>query len=322
MLKNCEKKVFIGGNIGISPLTFVDELDENSYTIIEMSSFQLQGLDLKPDVAVVLPIGVDHLDYHEDETEYRQAKANIARSDQDGILVLPYDGETKESFLSIPESNKYYYEKAGFEDGVACGIRDGLGYCKRNDREYFYDDLEATVSKLKIPKENLLAALTCLFALDIGVDLEKLTQNFERLPLRIEFVGEKSGKKYYNDSAATNPVSTIEACNLMDEDFVLIAGGSSKGLDYSQMASKLAKCEKLKAVLLIGDTGKEIDLQLDRAGYAGAKKYLYALSDCLKYLDSLEIPYGAVLFSPASASFDQYKDYKHRGEEFNRLINV
>lgn len=318
ILENAGENVFVGGNIGISPLTFVDRLKDDSITILEMSSFQLQGIKYQPDISVILPIGIDHLDYHADEYEYQQAKAQIAGNESQ--VILPYEGETKRLFNKVADTEKFFYSING-EPCNGCSLNANQVTCSKDGVNFNINGFDVLRKNLKIPEANIMAALTCAFVIGIRPDIAQLIQNFENLPYRIQLIKDNLGIKYYNDSAATNPISTIQAIKMMNEDFVLICGGSSKGLSYQDLANEIAKSNLLKKVLLIGNTGHQIEKELNSLEYSNLL-YVDSLQGAMDYIKNSDTKFKVVLFSPASASFDQYKDYKHRGEEFNKLIDV
>ena len=174
-------ETFVGGNIGKSLLDFIDQTTDDSYSVIELSSFQLQDIEYGPDIAVILPIFIDHLDYHKDEEEYHSAKSKIVEHMKDGLVIYSPDDTTKKII------SNYTGKKVEIDTSI-------------------FPDLERMSINLKTPQVNLAAALTLARELDIKPDLRNLSENFIKPQFRIEPVGTAYGKIFYNDSASTNPI--------------------------------------------------------------------------------------------------------------------
>lgn len=319
LLKLNGKEVFIGGNIGEVPLSFLDKLKADSYTILELSSFQLQDLKYSPQISVVLPITSDHLDYHNSEEDYVRAKSSICSFQKRGDLTIYYyAGHTKE-IASLSAGRKI-----SFSDSISCDGCFVAGQdirCTGLDGEAVYKSAAEYSQSSKIPLANILAVTTLGYAEKLSVDLNEICNGFKKMPFRIELVKEAHGVKFYNDSASTNPVSTIAAISTFNEPYILIAGGSSKNLSYTQLATELKRDPNLYAIFLTGDTAKEINQALFDVGYAGEVQLFDSLDGAVFQLKDHINKIKAVLFSPASASFDSFENYIKRGEYFSTLIN-
>jgi UDP-N-acetylmuramoylalanine--D-glutamate ligase len=315
ILVSNKKEVFLGGNIGNSPLDFVDETTDHSFTILELSSFQLQDLKFKPQVAIFLPVTTDHLNYHETLKEYIEAKKSLVSDSNHGQIVIA--PEDQQNLIDLAAGIKITYGKPSssaiclsYENGFKCGDR------------YFSTNLKELSKRLKIPEVNLACSLAFCFALNLDFESDCVDENFQIPNFRMQKVVTREDIDFYNDSASTNPLSVIEAVKLMDKDFVLICGGSSKGLSYKQMGYEISKSPFLKKVYVIGETGRDISNALLDAGYDGdfiisADSVDDALRQILQNHNGIE----AILFSSGSASFDQFKNYCERGKYFNKLVD-
>jgi len=321
ILKAAGKKVFVGGNIGRSTLDFVDETNDESISIVELSSFQLEDLKRSPQVAVILPVIIDHLDYHRNLEEYLRAKTAITRYSGDNDLIIVADQVNAQKIAASGKGKRYLFSTRQVERG--CVLSSGAGRCRSGGAQRVFSDLSEISRLEKIPVVDLLAAVTCAFALELDFSLEKAMKRFSKLPLRLEFAGEKNGIKYYNDSASTNPISTIAAMETMAGPYALIMGGSSKNLSFRELSKAAASDQNLRVAYLCGATGKEIERELKRAGFSQEIERKKTLAEVVEELDKRQSPpFRAVLFSPASASFDQFKNYRERGRVFNELLGI
>lgn len=310
-----EKEVFLGGNIGNSPLDFVDKTTDQSFTILELSSFQLQDLKFKPQVAIFLPVAADHLNYHETPQEYVEAKKSLVSiSNHDQIVIAPED---QQNLMDLAAGVKITYSAIG--SVAICSPNENDFRC--GDR-YFGVSLKELSNRLTTPEVNLACALAFCFALNLNFETDQMVENFQKPEFRMQKVATREGVDFYNDSASTNPSSVIEAVKLMDKNFALICGGSSKGLSYEQMSQEISKSPFLKIVYVIGETGRDISNALLSAGYdASLIVYANNVDDALCQISQNHNGIEAVLFSSGSASFDQFKNYRERGEHFNRLVD-
>jgi UDP-N-acetylmuramoylalanine--D-glutamate ligase len=320
VLKSNGFTVYAGGNIGKCPLDFMDELDERCYTIVELSSFQLQDFSGKANYYVFLPILADHLDYHKSFEEYFQAKKEaISSADRESVIILHKD-ELSDRLVSGFQGKILYYavssefaENGCFQDSLNCKCRD-------EGRELEIENTLVLSRDKKIPVIDLIASVTLFFKMGLEINLKKILEDFDKPKYRVEFIGNFSGIDFYNDSASTNPISTIEALRLIDKPLVLIAGGSDKGLDYRSLALEATKNSLLKKIFLFGQTAESIKKILEDHKFQGKIICKDKLEDVLRTLSESLTGFGSVLFSPASASFDQFESYKNRGQIFEELV--
>lgn len=315
ILKANGEKVFLGGNIGNSPLDFVGELDERSYTIMELSSFQLQEMKNYPEIAIILPISSDHLNYHESIEEYRQAKMNIiAPEGQEQIVVMPYDLREQ-----VPSDDKKKIVSYSLDNQASdCHLTSTDFICRENK---ITEDFLSLAKKLATPPINLASVASFCFITGREFNFAKFVPHFNKPDFRMQLVKEKDSLKFFNDSAATNPISTIEAVNLSQDDFILICGGSNKGLEYGELGKILAQNNLFKKVYLFGEVAPEMERDFLSSGVIGDRiVHKETLEDVMRTISQENISVGSIIFSPSAASFDQFSNYKERGERFNDLV--
>ncbi|MFA7253291.1 MAG: UDP-N-acetylmuramoyl-L-alanine--D-glutamate ligase [Patescibacteria group bacterium] len=314
-------KVYLAGNIGYPVMNLLPEIGMNDIVILELSNFQLADLHSSPHIAVVTNLGVDHLDYHNSVEEYHQAKESILRyQTSEDYAVLNRNSTFDEDFLATVKSRKLYFSKdhknsdayVGEADGENAAFVKGALLCKESEVKLMG----------RFNLENIAAAAlaSSLSGADFST-MKKAVTNFIPLEFRIEFVVEIDGVKYINDSFATNPGPTIAAIESFKEPKILILGGSKKGADFSEMAKVITK-NNVIAVVLIGLEGPVIGQALAEAGYGGkVVKGEDTMEKIVMQTKNIALSGNAVIFSPACASFDMFKDYKDRGRKFTEEVN-
>ena len=323
ILDKCGKSNAIGGNFGVPALDLLEDETPERISILELSSFQLMTLSVSPDVGVVLRVSTEHLDWHKTVEEYRDAKANLVRwQKREGACVYLKDAAPTAKIASeSPAKTKYAVSLA---DGPSAG--DGDAVIEGATLTIGNDKLELADCKVRgiYQLENMAAATLAVKALGIKVaDAFEALKSYETLPFRMEFKGEKNGIEFYNDSYATRPDATIAATASMKRPFALILGGSEKNADFTELSEILVKQRpNLKRVALIGATAERMLADLKKAGVdeAGIKTAIFpTLEDA--FADSLNIGEGGtVIMSPACASFGLFKNYKVRGQVFDKLV--
>ena len=325
MLERSGKKVHKGGNIGRALLPIIEEISHDDIAVVELSSSQLISMRKSPDTAIITNIYPDHLNVHKSMEEYIGAKKNlILHQNAFSKTVLNLDNERTNALSSEVRGNLLKFsrlskpQRGSFldENGWLC-FTDG-------------DKIEKLVRKdsIKIPGlhnvENYLAAIAAVHG-DVSVDaIRETAESFGGVEHRIEFVRELDGVKYYNDSIATSPVSVIAGLNAFDQKLIVIAGGSDKKLDYTTMSEAINN--KVKALILLGATADKIEAAVK--GYSG-----YDENNCRIYrVETMEEAVakareiakngGIVTLSPASASFDHYKNFEERGKHYKSIVNA
>jgi UDP-N-acetylmuramoylalanine--D-glutamate ligase len=301
MLKTAGKKVFLGGNIGRPPLSFLNELTSDSVVVLELSSFQTQDLHKSPKVGVILNVTQDHLDdgtfraaSHSTQDEYLRAKAQlIAHQTEDDFAVLhPALGEI---FRNAGQGKKIIINPGKYKNWE----RQLLG-------EHNLENIAAAAaacSAFGIPEEFLRTGVAA----------------FTGVAQRLQVVGQKNGVKYVNDSASTNPDSTIAALISFAENIILIVGGSEKGLDYAPLGKKILELPNVKAIIAIGQIAPRILAAIK--GFNGTILTGAAdMKEIMKQANSVATSGDIVLLSPAAASFGMFENSKDRGNQFNKAV--
>lgn len=303
---------YLGGNIGTPLFTKIEDMKEDDIVVLELSSFQLMGMEVSPDISVITNITPNHLDKHTDIDEYIDAKKNIYRN-SDGILVLNKDNDITNKIESSREIR--YFSRC--TDTNAFYVLDGM--------IYFNGNVVFDTSRLKIRGvHNYENICTCMSAIYDMVDIDKsflAISNFKGVEHRLEFVREINGVKWYNDSVSSSPTRTIAGLNSYDEEIVLIAGGYDKNLDYTPIARPIL--DKVRTLILFGDTKDKIyNAVINMKTDENIKIYVEnSLEDVVNRAYDSAVLGQVVLFSPASASFDMFKNFADRGIQFKDLVN-
>ncbi len=321
ILKESDKDAYLGGNIGVPAISFFEELSEDSVVILELSSFQLMDLDRSPNIAVVLNITQDHLDYHESREEYVEAKKPIVKYQKaEDCAVINVDYDTSRAFRDETKARI-------FEISTNQAVEKGCYINKKDEIMLRMEDTEekiASFSELELRGrhnlENVCAAVAASYI--AGADLtliKKTVKGFKGLEHRLELVAEVNGVKYYNDSFATTPETTIAAINAFHEPIILISGGSEKGSDYAEMGKIIA--EKVKTAFLIGDTSGKIKKKITDVNPQAEIQEGFTDMDDLVMRASKQTEAGdVVILSPGCASFGLFDNYKQRGELFREAV--
>ena len=319
ILTKCGVNNEIGGNFGVPALDLLETETPDRVSILELSSFQLMTLSVSPDGGVVLRVSTEHLDWHKTVEEYRDAKANLVRwQKRNGTCVYLKEAEpTVKIAGESPAATKYAVSYAnGTGNGDA--VIDGATLAIDGEKLFLSDCKVRGIYQL----ENMAAATLAVKALGIKVtDAFEALKSYETLPFRMEFKGEKNGIEFYNDSYATRPDATIAATASMKRPFALILGGSEKNADFTELSKILVeKRPNLKRIALIGATAQRMLESLQQAGLQIPANIFPTLEEA--FADSLAIGKGGtVIMSPACASFGLFKNYKVRGQVFDKLVN-
>lgn len=314
MLKAAGKTVWLGGNIGTPLLPLVGEMKEGDFAVVELSSFQLMDMTRSPRRALITNLAPNHLDIHKDMAEYVEAKKNIFRyQDENGLLVLNADNGYTAAFRG--KGKTVFFSRQGeahihLKDNVIC----------REGQEVL------PVSDILIPGthnvENYMAAIAMVEGLVEDDVIRQVAKNFGGVEHRIELVRVKDGVRFYNDSIASSPSRTIAGLRSFPEKVILIAGGYDKHIPYDVLGPEI--CRHVKKLFLGGATGEKI-----RAAVESCPEYdrnALEIQDCGSFEPAVRAAAAAaeagdvVLMSPASAAFDQFKNFMVRGEFFKNLV--
>ncbi len=327
MLKEAGLNVKLGGNIGNPPIVFVDTLTSKNWVVLELSSFQVEDLTRSPHIAVILGVTPDHLDVHLTFDAYLNAKKQLVRNQaENDIVVLAADYSTTREFAVETPAQKYWFSK---EKPVERGayVDEGtvmLTMAGRPERVVSLNEIQLVgIHNL----ENIAAA--CVAAALAHVPVEHMRQaakSFRGLPHRLSFIGNVGGVKYYDDSYATTPPPTIAAIKSFNEPLTVILGGSSKKSNFCELGALVARHSTVKHVILLGNTEAPkiraaIEAKMGKEQVSPEFYSTMSMETAVKTAKELAKPGEVVLLSPAAASFDLFKNYKDRGEQFIRAVN-
>jgi len=311
MLKAQGYTVWLGGNIGTPLLPRCREMKPEDYAVVELSSFQLMDMERSPERAVVTNLAPNHLDVHKDMEEYVDAKKNIFRfQSRSDLLVLNADNEITNDFTGNGKTRKFSRVGSGDAmvcDGVIC--RDGVDVLDTKD--------------ILIPGvhniENYMAAILAVEGLVSDDTIRSVAKTFGGVEHRIELVRIKDGVRFYNDSIASSPSRTIAGLRSFSEKVILIAGGYDKNIPYDVLGPEI--CRHVKMLFLGGATGPKIQAAVEQV--EGAHP---TIVDCGSFEAAVRAAAAAavsgdvVLMSPASAAFDQFKNFMVRGDFYKKLV--
>lgn len=323
MLKEAGEDVYLGGNIGTPPLSFLEKLDENSKVVLELSSFQLIDLEKSPHISVMLMTTSEHLDYHKDVYEYIEAKRNIFRfqtSNDFAVVNQDYPASNESDIVGEGQVYKVSRENEVLEQGAF--VKDGKMILKMNGEEKEVFDMKDLALKGEHNWENALAAsVAAIIAGCIMESVIPVLKAFKGLPHRIEFVATVRGVSYYDDSFSTTPETAIAAIESFSEPKILILGGSSKNSDFSELGEVLNSSNSIKGIIGIGDEWKRIEEKIrneDIEIIENCSSMQEVISEASKIGEIGDV----VLLSPACASFGMFKNYKDRGEKFKEEVEA
>ncbi|MCX6704465.1 MAG: UDP-N-acetylmuramoyl-L-alanine--D-glutamate ligase [Candidatus Woesebacteria bacterium] len=302
ILKNAGKDVYLVGNIGKPYLELLPKLKKDSLVVMELSSFQLIDLTRSPQIAVVLNITLDHMDWHKDKEEYIKAKENIVRHQtKNDYAVINSEYDVPRSFSKLTKGKVILFSKKDLES-------------KYKEKlllrgEHNLENIAAAVSVAKIigVNENIIL---------------RAVQTFKGLEHRLELVDSVNGVTFYNDSFATGPQPTIAAIKSFTEPETLILGGSDKGLDYTELGKVINKKSNIKNIILIGSTAEKIRDSIGEKdlGFTVYDLGFTPMKEIVGKAFEITPKGGVVILSPASASFDMFENYKDRGMQFKKAV--
>jgi UDP-N-acetylmuramoylalanine--D-glutamate ligase len=297
ILKLAKKQVYWGGNIGIPMFSLINKIKKNDWVVLELSSFQLEDMKISPHIAVLNNFTREHLapadplnpNYHKTMANYWRAKANIFKWQKKGDLLI----------VNRKLKNKIKNHKSKI-----------ITFKKSNLESQLVGEHN---------KENIAAAQVVSELVGIKPEIiKKAVQNFKGLEHRIEFVAQKKGIKYYNDSFATTPEASITALESFTAPIILLAGGAEKKSDFKILARVIKKQAKF-VVLLNGKTTPRIKKELTKIGYHNTK-LVHNTKEAFRIINTKTQKGDVVLLSPACASFGMFRNYKERGKLFKQEV--
>ena len=325
IIKKAGYNVHLGGNIGIPLFTKLNEIKPEDIIVLELSSFQLMEIEVSPDIAAITNITPNHLNIHKDYQEYIDAKKNIFKNQNEkGILVLNADNELTNACKNEANGKVVMFSSSkklenGFivEDAIIKKCEDGI-------RRHIVNTVDLKLKGI----HNFQNVCTALALTENLVDIDNAVETikeFSGVHHRLELVRTIDGVEWYNDSASTSPTRGISALNSFgkDKEIILIAGGADKNLDYTPIAKPIV--DKVKSLILIGQTAtkifdavkNELEVQNKQLDIHMCETFKQSLELAKRIAKSGQV----VLFSPASTSFDMFKDMYDRGDKFKEEVN-
>jgi len=316
MLREGEKRPLLAGNIGVAACEVAQKAEANNWLVTELSSFQLAGIrDFRPHISVLLNIFDAHLDYHGTKEAYAQAKANIFKNQtNEDYAVVNADDELVMRLAENSCAQKVIFSATKKLDSGAY-IKDGW--------IYWNDEAVIAVSDIVLPGkhnlENILAAVAV--AKLTGVDnkaIAKVLTTFTGVKHRLQYIATIDGRKFFNDSKATNILATQRALSAFEKDSViLLAGGLDRGNEFDALLPYL---HNVKAIILFGQTAAKIARVAKQAGIETIE-YVDNVEKAVPVAYRLSEPGDVILLSPACASWDQYKTFEQRGDIFINAVH-
>lgn len=328
ILEDAGKTVFLGGNVGISLLSRVRSIRQADWVVYELSSFQLEDMNLSPHVAVVLRITQDHLanfdanatNFHPTRELYVEAKSQIVRHQTaDDIAIINGGDMTARAFSELTPAKKLFFDRYG--TAADCYVEGHAVHLVEQDGVVEIADASTVQVRGDHNLENIAAATLACRVLGISIPtIKQAVRAFKGLEHRLEFVRTVHGVSYYNDSFSTVPETTVAAIEAFDEPKVLILGGSEKKSDFSVMGEYIAK-SNVTGVVVIGDMATRITEALTAAKYkgkiiAGCNTMHEVVAQAAKMAKTGNV----VLLTPGCASFGMFANYKDRGKQFKHEV--
>ena len=321
ILKAKYEETFVVGNIGDPYTSRVLEMTEDSVTVAEVSSFQLETImDFRPNVSAILNITPDHLNRHGTMENYTRIKECITLNQtEDDSVVLNYDDPVLREFGQDPDLKPkvtWFSSREKLADGF-CMSGDNIVYCQKG-RETILVNVRDMKLLGRHNYENVMAAAAIGLLMGVALaDIGRVAENFNPVEHRIEFVRERTGVRYYNDSKGTNLDAAIQALRAMPGPTLLIAGGYDKNSEYDDWVAEFEG--KVRYLILIGQTRDKIAECAKKHGFTEimyAEDMQEAVQVCAVYADIGDY----VLLSPACASWGMFKDYEERGRVFKECV--
>ena len=325
MLKEEGYNCYLGGNIGTPLFAKIDDMTPEDIIVLELSSFQLMTLTQSPNIAVVTNVSPNHLDIHKSYEEYIEAKKNIFRfQNENDIVVLNYDNDiTKDFAFESKGEVRFFSRKQELEKGVFVENN-----CIKILDENGKKDVINIDDILLLGMHNVENACTAIAAVKDLVSTEKIVKvltTFKGVEHREEFVRELNGVKWYNDSIGSSPTRTIAGLASFKTKVVLIAGGYDKHLDYTDMGKYIL--DHVRVLILMGQTKDKIKNATLQEIEKRDNDIDLPIFECSTLEEAVKVAYenskdgDIVFFSPASASFDMFKNFVERGKKFKEIVN-
>ena len=320
VLDKLEKDVLLIGNIGIPALDVVHKIKDNTIIVYELSSHQLEFVHNSPHISILLNLYQEHLDHYKSYKDYRNAKWNIFKyqNADDFFIYCNSEEQLMNDFALKEPSSK------------------GLSYSLKPNADIFYNDGQFRIKediRLKFNRNkfrllgdhninNLMAVMLTCKSLGINFDMSlNSAYSFGGLEHRLEYVGEKQGVKFYNDSISTIPQACIRAIESVDDVDTLILGGYDRGVDYKILIDYLTKIQTLN-LILVGEVGIILQQLLEKAAYKGITVNINSFDDVIIEALKFTKKGKSCLLSPAASSYDMFNNFEERGKKYKELIEA
>ena len=319
IMSNYFADVKVVGNIGIPYTSVALDTTEETVTVAEVSSFQLETIhEFKPVVSAILNITPDHLDRHHTMEAYINAKADVTKNQtQAEVCVLNYEDEVLREFAATCTARVIFFSSKRV-------LTDGFYY---DDKVIYFAKAGVAEKVIHVDElnilgehnyENVMAA--CAMAMSVGVPMESICEvlrRFQAVEHRIEYVTEKRGVRFYNDSKGTNPDAAIKAIKAMNRPTYLIGGGYDKQSEYDEWIASFDG--KVKELVLVGQTASKIQECAHKHGFMNTVIF-ESFEDAVCYCYKQSVAGDAVLLSPACASWGMFSNYEERGRVFKEIV--
>lgn len=324
ILEHSGYKCWLGGNIGTPLLDRIDEIYESDMVVLELSSFQLHTMRNRINTAVVTNLSPNHLDVHKSMQEYIDAKKNIfLYQNENDTLVLNYDNDITRGFASEAQGKIIMFSRTNdLDDGMVLS-RGKIVYRHGGGEQEIVD-----ASDIRIPGvhniENYMAAAAATLDFAKPSDVRAVAMSFGGVEHRNEHVRTVNGVSFYNDSIGSSPTRTMATIRAFNDKVILISGGYDKHLSYDEMGEVLA--ERVKCLVLFGQTSDKIEAALKAEVQRSGRGADIPVFRCTSMEEAVRKAYESavngdvVLLSPASASFDHYKNFEERGNHFRKIV--
>ncbi|MDU0939882.1 MAG: UDP-N-acetylmuramoyl-L-alanine--D-glutamate ligase [Clostridiales bacterium] len=322
MVKAWNEKTFVVGNIGYPYTNEVDKTSEDSYSVAEISSYQLETMiGFHPVISAITNITPDHMDRHHTMDEYERVKESITKNQtKSDTCILNYDDERLRKFgeEKCPASVIWFGRKKQPENGFYL-VGDHIYLVRGKQKAPILN-----INQVKLlgdhNYENIMVALGVAMALGMPLDIAlSVIKNFNAVEHRIEFVANINDVDYYNDSKGTNPDAAIKAIEAMRKPVVLIAGGYDKGVEFDEYIKAFG--DKVKEVVVLGQTADKIIETAKKYNFTNIKK-VGTLEEAVSVCKADAVPGDCVLLSPACASWGMFTNFEERGRLFKEYVKA
>lgn len=321
MLEAAGRTVWLGGNIGKSPLEFINQVQPDDWVVLELSSFQLSDIQHSPHIATCLMVVPEHLNWHTDMADYIAAKSRLfARQKSDDVAIYYAENDISKHIASAGAGQKipYYASPGAWVNGNMITIA-GVEICTTDElkllgKHNWQNACAATTAVWQALRPNNPSEID-----RVKTAIRGVLTTFSGLEHRLEFVRELHGVKYYDDSFGTTPETAIVAVQAFEQPKIIILGGSDKGASYDELAHVVAS-NNVKKALLIGDQAARIQRALEGAGFNDYIPGGNTMSEVLVNVQTVAHDGDVVLLSTGCASFGMFENYKDRGNQFKRGV--